>query len=54
MRGANLFDAVIRVGDAFSPDLTGAKNVKTVDFTGMAIELTLEDGTVIDTTDYDW
>ncbi len=54
MRGANLLYAEIRVIDPFSPDLTGAKNVKTVDFTGIPMQLTLEDGTVIDTTDYDW
>lgn len=54
MRGANLLHAEIRVGDFFSPDLTGAINVDTVDFTGRSIHLTLEDGTVIDTSDYDW
>lgn len=54
MRGANLLHAEIRVADSFSPDLTGAKNVKTVDFTGIPMQLILEDGTVIDTTDYDW
>lgn len=54
LRGANLLYAEIRVTDLFSPDLTGAKNVKTVDFTGIPMQLTLEDGTVIDTTDYDW
>lgn len=54
MRGANLLYAEIRVGDFFSCDLTGAINVDTVDFTGRSIHLTLEDGTVIDTSDYDW
>lgn len=54
MRGANLLNAQIGVTDAFSPDLTGAKNIKTVDFTGIPMQWTLEDGTVIDTTDYDW
>ncbi|MBC1219168.1 pentapeptide repeat-containing protein [Nostoc sp. UCD121] len=54
MRWANLFRAEIRVSDVFCPDLTGAKNVDTVNFTGGIIHLTLEDGTVIDTTDNDW
>lgn len=54
MRGANLLYAEIRVGDFFSPDLSGAINVDTVDFTGRSMHLTLEDGTVIDTSDYDW
>ena len=55
MRGANLLYAEIS-GAYFRPttDMRGARNVKTVDFTGTPIHgLVLEDGTIID-SDHDW